>query len=81
MAARLSDPSAHPFGAAVGRLVDEFASFPGIGRKTADEIATLYREPDIAVGIENQCVRITRPLIGHRKFLDSACPRIETADV
>lgn len=39
MAARLSDPSAHPFGAAVGRLVDEFANLPGIGRKTAERLA------------------------------------------
>ena len=39
MAPRLSDPSAHPFGEAVGRLVDEFARFPGIGRKTAERLA------------------------------------------
>jgi len=39
MAARTLDAEQHPFGAAVGRLVEEFASLPGIGRKTADRLA------------------------------------------
>ena len=39
MAARFSDPAAHPFGEAVGRLVDEFSNLPGIGRKTAERLA------------------------------------------
>lgn len=39
MAVRLSDPESHPFGAAVGRLVDEFGKLPGIGRKTAERLA------------------------------------------
>ncbi|HWL09662.1 MAG TPA: recombination mediator RecR [Planctomicrobium sp.] len=29
----------HPFGPAVGRLVDQFASLPGIGRKSAERLA------------------------------------------
>ncbi len=29
----------HPFGPAVGRLVNEFASLPGIGRKSAERLA------------------------------------------
>lgn len=37
--ARFSEPSEHPFGPAVGRLVDRFASLPGIGRKTAERLA------------------------------------------
>ncbi len=30
---------AHPYGPAVGRLVDEFARLPGIGRKSAERLA------------------------------------------
>ncbi len=39
MASRQIDAEQHPFGAAVGRLVDEFASLPGIGRKSAERLA------------------------------------------
>jgi recombination protein RecR len=39
MAARTLDAEQHPFGPAVGRLVEEFASLPGIGRKTAERLA------------------------------------------
>ena len=38
MAHRGPVPEAHPFGPAVGRLVDEFARLPGIGRKTAERL-------------------------------------------
>ncbi len=37
--ARTIDPAEHPFGPAVGRLVDRFADLPGIGRKTAERLA------------------------------------------
>ncbi|QDT34607.1 recombination mediator RecR [Thalassoglobus polymorphus] len=39
MASRQIDAEQHPFGAAVGRLVDQFASLPGIGRKSAERLA------------------------------------------
>jgi recombination protein RecR len=32
-------PTRHPYGAAMGRLVDALAGLPGIGRKTADRLA------------------------------------------
>ena len=38
MPPRLPPSDAHPFGPAVGRLVNEFASLPGIGRKTAERL-------------------------------------------
>ncbi|REJ87151.1 MAG: recombination protein RecR [Planctomycetota bacterium] len=40
MASRNVPPvEAHPFGPAVGRLVEQFSSLPGIGRKTAERLA------------------------------------------
>jgi recombination protein RecR len=36
---RLGDPDQHPYGPAVGQLIDQFASLPGIGRKTAERLA------------------------------------------
>ena len=38
MPPRLPPSDTHPFGPAVGRLVNEFASLPGIGRKTAERL-------------------------------------------
>jgi recombination protein RecR len=32
-------PEDHPFGPAVGRLVNQFASLPGVGRKSAERLA------------------------------------------
>jgi recombination protein RecR len=34
-----TDPADHPYGPAVGRLIDEFAKLPGIGRKSAERLA------------------------------------------
>lgn len=39
MAARGFQSDQHPFGPAVGRLVEQFASLPGIGRKSAERLA------------------------------------------
>lgn len=39
MAKQLIEPEKHPFGPAVGRLVDQFAHLPGIGRKSAERLA------------------------------------------
>ena len=39
MPPRLPPSDHHAFGPAVGRLVNEFASLPGIGRKTAERLA------------------------------------------
>lgn len=39
MPPRFHDPAAHPFGPAVGRLVDRLADLPGIGRKSAERLA------------------------------------------
>jgi recombination protein RecR len=36
---RFHEPADHPFGPAVGRLVDRLAALPGIGRKTAERLA------------------------------------------
>jgi recombination protein RecR len=36
---RFSNAADHPFGPAVGRLVDRLADLPGIGRKTAERLA------------------------------------------
>lgn len=39
MPKQLIEPAKHPFGPAVGRLVDQFARLPGIGRKSAERLA------------------------------------------
>ena len=39
MPTRQLDAEHHPFGAAVGRLVEQFSSLPGIGRKSAERLA------------------------------------------
>lgn len=39
MAARGYHVEQHPFGPAVGRLVEQFAALPGIGRKSAERLA------------------------------------------
>ena len=39
MAKQMFEPEKHPFGPAVGRLVDQFARLPGIGRKSAERLA------------------------------------------
>jgi recombination protein RecR len=39
MATRGFQADAHPFGPSVGRLVDQLARLPGIGRKTAERLA------------------------------------------
>lgn len=39
MAARGFHVEQHPFGPAVGRLVEQFAALPGIGRKSAERLA------------------------------------------
>lgn len=39
MPKQMFEPEKHPFGPAVGRLVDQFARLPGIGRKSAERLA------------------------------------------
>ena len=39
MAKQFLEPTKHPFGPAVGRLVEQFARLPGIGRKSAERLA------------------------------------------
>jgi recombination protein RecR len=39
MRSRESDHSSHPYGPAVARLIEQFESLPGIGRKTAERLA------------------------------------------
>ena len=39
MAGRGANPENHPFGPAVGNLVEQFAALPGIGRKSAERLA------------------------------------------
>lgn len=39
MPKQLIESGKHPFGPAVGRLVDQFAHLPGIGRKSAERLA------------------------------------------
>lgn len=59
MTATSLQSNAHPYGPTVGRLVDEFARLPGIGRKTAERLTQhilLSSEEDanaLAVAIQN----------------------------
>ena len=59
MASSSFDNNAHPYGPTVGRLVDEFARLPGIGRKTAERLTqhVLLSSADdanaLAVAIQN----------------------------
>ncbi len=39
MAVKQFPPEHHPFGPAVGRLINEFAALPGVGRKSAERLA------------------------------------------
>ena len=39
MRQRPSDEQAHPYGSAVAQLIDQFATLPGIGRKSAERLA------------------------------------------
>lgn len=39
MAKFKSDPTEHPYGPSVARLIDEFGRLPGIGRKSAERLA------------------------------------------
>jgi len=39
MPAKQFPPDQHPFGPAVGRLINEFAALPGVGRKSAERLA------------------------------------------
>ncbi len=39
MPAKQFPPEQHPFGPAVGRLINEFAALPGVGRKSAERLA------------------------------------------
>jgi recombination protein RecR len=36
---RFNEEQAHPYGPAVGRLIEQFATLPGIGRKSAERLA------------------------------------------
>ena len=38
MPSKYTETSTHPYGPAVGNLVDQFASLPGIGRKSAERL-------------------------------------------
>ncbi len=59
MASTSFESNAHPYGPTVGRLVDEFARLPGIGRKTAERLTQhilMCSEQDanaLAVAIQN----------------------------
>jgi recombination protein RecR len=37
--ARVDEPPRHPYGAAVGNLIDRLATLPGVGRKSAERMA------------------------------------------
>jgi len=52
MAQRGPAVEAHPFGPAVGRLVEEFARLPGIGRKTAERLANHILSVDEPVALQ-----------------------------
>jgi recombination protein RecR len=39
MRQRISDEQAHPYGSAVAQLIEQFATLPGIGRKSAERLA------------------------------------------
>ena len=52
MAKQMFEPEKHPFGPAVGRLVDQFARLPGIGRKSAERLAQHVLLTDESEAIE-----------------------------
>jgi recombination protein RecR len=54
------DPQSHPYGPAVGSLIDEFGRLPGIGRKTAERLAhhILASPPDEALGLAEAIRRV-----------------------
>ncbi len=52
MAKQMFEPEKHPFGPAVGRLVDQFARLPGIGRKSAERLAQHVLMTDEAEALE-----------------------------
>lgn len=52
MAKQMFEPEKHPFGPAVGRLVDQFARLPGIGRKSAERLAQHVLLTDEAEALE-----------------------------
>ena len=75
MAQRGPTAEAHPFGPAVGRLVEEFARLPGIGRKTAERLATEYgigRDEQDAFALESQ--RRAAVAIASNRFREELVP-------
>lgn len=39
MSMRGRESQSHPYGSSVGQLIDQFATLPGIGRKSAERLA------------------------------------------
>mgnify|MGYP003146240139 CR=1 FL=1 len=39
MSLRGRESQSHPYGSSVGQLIDQFATLPGIGRKSAERLA------------------------------------------
>lgn len=80
MSARFFDPAAHPFGPAVGRLVERLAALPGIGRKTAERLAnhlvSVSREEALALA---EAIRDVKETVHHCRRChnltsDELCP-------
>ncbi len=61
MPKKMFEPDNHPFGPAVGRLVDEFARLPGIGRKSAERLAqhVLMSDESEALGLADS-IRVVK---------------------
>ena len=53
MANQRFQTSGHPYGESVGRLIDQFATLPGIGKKSAERLAhhVLSSSPEEALAI------------------------------
>ena len=62
-----------------GRRGDEL-DLAGLGIEPADHVGLLHREPQDAVVVEDEGVRVLAPRIGQLVFGDSAGLRIELAD-
>lgn len=80
MSSRFVDPAEHPFGPAVGRLVERLAALPGIGRKTAERLANhlVSVSPEEALALA-EAIREVKETVRHCRRChnltsDELCP-------
>lgn len=66
MANQRFQTSGHPYGESVGRLIDQFATLPGIGKKSAERLAhhVLSSSPEEALAIAD-AIRVVKESVRH----------------